>query len=68
MNHLLFCNCQMLMQALHDYELGKPPDLSACPYSLADIQRLADDAGFLGNYPLIFFFQLDMVPCFVTFY
>ena len=40
---------QMLTQVLHDYEMGKPLDMSSCPYTLADIERLADQAGVPGT-------------------
>lgn len=38
-------NAKALTEVLHDYEMGKPLDMSTCPYSLADIERLADQAG-----------------------
>ncbi|KAK7099764.1 coiled-coil and C2 domain-containing protein 1A-like [Littorina saxatilis] len=45
MESQLLHNAKMLTQVLQDYEMGKPLDMSACPYSLADIERLADQAG-----------------------
>ncbi|XP_076440469.1 uncharacterized protein LOC143279966 [Babylonia areolata] len=41
----LLHNAKMLDQALKAFEAGEPLDMSACPYSLADIERLADEAG-----------------------
>ncbi|KAL8578171.1 hypothetical protein ACOMHN_051726 [Nucella lapillus] len=41
----LLHNAKVLTQVLQDYEAGKPLDMSSCPYSLADIERLADEAG-----------------------